>query len=377
MRSIYLDYNATTPLAPAAQESMLPFLAEQFGSPTRGYALGLAAQGAVQDARGKVARMLGAAADEIVFTSGGTESNNLALKGAAILRGLGHGHVVISALEHASVHQPAVFLERLGYDLTVVGCDSSGVVSPADVLNALRPDTLLVSIVHANHEIGTVQPLREIAEICRRREILLHSDASQSVGKLPVNVAELGVDLLSIAGHKMYAPKGIGALYVRREVALEPVLHGEGQERGLRAGMENVPAIAALGAAAHVVELDIVAASGRLGMLRERLWERLAGGIGARLGRNGPEARTLPNTLSVNFPGVNGAELLARCPEVLATTGAAAGNADSPRSPALQAIGLPAAVAAGTIRLSLGWYSSEDEIDRAADSLVYGWENLH
>ncbi len=375
MRSIYLDYNATTPIAPAAQESMLPFLAEHFGSPAANYPVGRACHEALQDARAKVARMIGAATDEIVFTSGGTESNNLALCGMAFQRGLGHGHLIISALEHLSVLHTARFLERLGGDLTVVPCDASGIVNPADVLNALRPNTVLVSVVHANHEIGAVQPIREIAEICRRREIPFHTDASQCLGKLPVNVVELGVDMLTISGHKMYAPKGVGALFVRRECAIEPILHGEGQERGLRAGMENVAAIVGLGAAATVVKQNIEEAAGRLEMLRDRLWERLVAGVRPAPTRNGLPRRTLPNTLSVNFPGVNSADLLARCPEVLASTDAVL-HGSAPRTGALQAIALPAEIAAGAVRFSVGWYTSEEEIDRAADALLNSWDSL-
>ena len=376
MRSIYLDYNATTPLAPAVQESLLPYLAECYGSPAANYPLGRASAQAIQDARGKVAWMLGAAADEIVFTSGGTESNNLALQGVAFRHGPGQGHLIISPVEHASVTQTALFLERLGYELTMLQCDSQGMVRPADVLNALRPDTFLVSVTLAQAEIGTLQPIREIAEICRRRDVLLHSDAAQAPGKFPVNVAELGVDLLSISAHKMYAPKGAGALFVRREVALEPTLHGEAQERGLRAGMENVAAIVGMGAAAGVVAKNVAQAEGRLQMLRDRLWEKLSAAIGSRLTRNGAAERSLPNTLSVNFPGVNAARLLARCPELMASTGAVDEQTGSPRAPALQAMGLPADVAAGTARFSLGWYTSEEEVDQAGDILLNAWESL-
>lgn len=375
MRSIYLDYNATTPVCPAAQEAVLPFLAEHFGLPSSSHALGRAAQAAVNDARGRIARLIGATAEEIVFTSSGTESNNLALKGAAFLRGPGQGHLVISALEHASVAEPAAFLERLGYGLTIVPANESGVIAPTDVLNALQPDTFLVSVMHANNEIGTLQPIREIAEICRRRGVLLHTDAVQTVGKIPVAVAELGVDLLSFSGHKLYAPKGIGALFVRREVALEPVLHGAGHERGLRAGTENVPGIIALGAAATVAEAGLEEDSGRMSVLRDRLQSRLEEAVGETLTVHGRAARRLPNTVSVNFPGVSASELLHRCPELCASASAAQNAGSCAISPTLQAIGLTPDTAAGTIRLSVGWYTTQEEVDRAAELLLNAWES--
>ena len=375
MRLIYLDYNATTPVCPAAQEAMLPFLAEHYGLPASSHALGRACQVAVQDVRGRVARLIGATAEEIVFTSGGTESTNLALKGAAFMRGPGQGHLVVSALEHAAVAEPAAFLERLGYGVTIVPASDSGVVDPTDVLNALQPDTFLVSVMHANNEIGTFQPIREIAEICRRRGILVHTDATQTVGKISVAVAELGVDMLSFSGHKMYAPKGIGALYVRREVALEPVLHGSGHERGLRAGTENVPGIIALGAAAAVVERGLEEAEGRMQVLRDHLQTRLEQAVGPQLVVYGKAARRLPNTLAVNFPRVNAADLLQRCPELCASTPAAQHHGGAAVSATLKAIGVAPERAAGSIRLSVGWYTTQEEVDRAADLLLNAWES--
>ena len=375
MRLIYLDYNATTPVCPAAQEAMLPFLAEHYGLPASSHALGRACQAAVQDARGRVARLIGAAAEEIVFTSSGTESNNLALKGAAFMRGPGQGHLIISALEHAAVAEPAAFLERLGYGVTVVPASDTGVIDPADVLNALQPDTFLVSVMQANNEIGTLQPIREIAEICRRRGILVHTDATQTVGKISVAVAELGVDMLSLSGHKMYAPKGIGALYVRREVALEPVLHGSGHERGLRAGTENVPGIIALGAAAAVVERGLEEAAGRMLVLRDHLQNRLEQAVGEELVVYGKAARRLPNTLAMNLPRVNAAELLQRCPELCASTAAAQHDGGTAISATLKAIGVAPERAAGSIRLSIGWYTTQEDVDGAADLLLNAWES--
>ena len=254
VRQIYLDYNATTPVAESVAKAMWPFLTEYFGNPSSGHAMGRICHEAIEDARGHVAALLGADRDEIVFTSGGTESNNLAIKGI-LLRDhpAADGHLVISAVEHPAVAQVAEHLMRLGYAVTVVACDSHALVDPDDVRKAIRSDTRLVSIMHANNEVGSVQMLREIAAICHERGVLLHTDAAQSVGKVRTKVDELDVDLLSVAGHKMYAPKGIGALFVRQTVDLEPVFHGAGHEKGLRPGTENVPHIVGLGAAAQAV----------------------------------------------------------------------------------------------------------------------------
>jgi len=378
MRTIYLDYNATTPLAPAVQEAMLPFLAEHYGNPSSSHALGCACREAVADARSRVASLVGADSDEIVFTSGGTEANNLALKGLAFRRfPVEKGRLVISAFEHPSVAEPARFLERLGFTLSMAPTSAKGVVDPRQVAAAIRPDTLLVSVMHANNEIGVVQPIREIAEVCRQRGVLLHTDAAQSVGKIRVSVAELGVDLLSIAGHKLYAPKGVGALYVRRSTTLEPLLHGSAHERGLRAGTENVASIVGLGHAAALAEKSLAESGPRLAMFRDRLQNRLQESIGKGLTINGRAAERLPNTLSINFPGVTGGALLRRLPELCASSGAACHSGSTQMSPTLAAIGLSPEVARGAVRLSLGWYTSEEEIDRAASLLIAAWEALH
>lgn len=377
MRTIYLDYNATTPIARPVQEAMLPFLAEHFGNPSSHHALGRAAHEAVQDARVRVAQLLGADRDEIVFTGGGTESNNLAIVGAMFKHApAASGHLVISALEHPSVAEPARFLESLGYDLTVVGCNRQGVVDPAAVEAALRPTTVLVSIMHANNELGTIQPIREIARICRPRGVLVHTDAAQTAGKIPVQVQALEVDLLTVAGHKLYAPKGIGALYVRRGTRLEPVLHGAGHEGGLRPGTENVPYIAALGQAASTAAENLDQVAQRMAALRDRLEQRLAEGLGTSLSVNGRQAPRLPNTLSVNFPDVRGHDLLRRIPELCASTGSACHSGETQLSPTLAAIGLSPSLAQGTVRLSVGWYTTEEEIDRAANLLLAAWEAM-
>jgi cysteine desulfurase len=376
MRSIYLDYNATTPIAPAVREAMLPFLGEHYGNPSSNHALGRACHAAVEDARSRVAVLLGALSEEIVFTSGGSESNNLALKGVLLRQArAASGHLVISALEHPAVVEPARFLERLGYGLTVVGCDRRGVVHPHAVRDAIRPDTALVSVMHANNEIGSIQPIRQIAELCRARGVLLHTDAAQSVGKVPVRVGDLGVDLLTVAGHKVYAPKGVGALYVRRGIALEPLIHGAGHEAGIRAGTENVAYLVGLGKAATLAGNNLEDMSHRMGTLRERLHEKLKEGLGERLSLNGQGCERLPNTLSINMAGANAAQVLERCPELCASTGAACHSGSTRLSATMAAIGLSADLARGTIRLSVGWYTTEDEVDRAASLLVAAWES--
>jgi cysteine desulfurase len=377
MRSLYLDYNATTPVAPSVFEAMTPFLTEHYGNPSSSHALGRACQEAIEDARGKLAALLGADRDEIVFTSGGTESNNLAIKGVIMQDApLVEGHLVISAIEHPAVAEPARYLQRLGFDVTIVPCDSRGLVDPASVAEAIRRDTRLVSIMHANNETGVIQPMGEISEICRERNVLLHTDAAQSVGKIGVFVDELGVDLLSVAGHKLYAPKGIGALYVRRGVQLEPVLHGAGHEGGLRPGTESVPMIVGLGHAAMLAFRSAEESSQRLEDLRDRLFARLAETIGDRLTVNGANAPRLPNTLSVNFPDVATADLLARIPELCASAGSACHSGATSLSPTLAAMGLDSEAARGTMRLSVGWFTSVEEVERAAELLIGAWEDL-
>jgi cysteine desulfurase len=377
MKMIYLDYNATTPVAPSAIEAMLPFLSEHYGNPSSSHALGRACQEAIEDARGKVAALIGADPDEVFFTSGGTESNNLAIQGVMMLNAPPlDGHLIVSAIEHPAVAEPAKHLQRMGFEVTVVRCNGQGVVEPQEIEAAMRPDTRLVSIMHANNETGVIQPLGEISEVCRDHEVLFHTDAAQTIGKIPSYVDELGVDLLTLAGHKLYAPKGVGALYVRRGVKLEPLLRGAGHERGLRPGTENVPYLVGLGHVAMLALKSLDASRQKMAALRDRLYDHLAGAIGSGLRVNGAEAPRLPNTLSVSFPEVAGADLLARIPELCASTGSACHSGHHGMSPTLNAMGLSIAQARGTVRLSVGWYTSEDEIQRAADLLIGAWEAM-
>ncbi|MBC8352850.1 MAG: cysteine desulfurase [Planctomycetes bacterium] len=377
MRQIYLDYNATTPIAPSVQEAMLPFLTEHYGNPSSSHSLGRACHEAIEDSRDRVASLLGADRDEIVFTGGGTESNNIALKGIMMARApVFEGHLVISAIEHPSIAEPAKYLEKLGCRVSVVGCNRHGVVEPEAVAAVLTSDTKLVSILHANNEIGTIQPLKEISELCRSRNILFHTDAAQSIGKIRTYVEELGVDMLTIAGHKLYAPKGVGALYVRPGVALEPYAHGAAHEGGLRPGTENTAFIVALGHACFLAGKAVEDASDRMADLRDRLAKKLQESIGAGLTINGSQAARLPNTLSVNFPEISGGELLARTPEIAASTGSACHASMTKLSDTLAAIRLTPEVARGTVRLSVGWYTSEEDIDRAAELMIGAWESL-
>ena len=376
MTPIYLDYNATTPVAPEVVAAMLPFLQEHFGNPSSDHAYADAPRRAMAAAREEVARLIGAHATEIVFTGSATEANNLAILGVA--RALGHArrHAVISAIEHPAVHEPARRLQALGWALTIVPVDGYGRVDPDAVAAALRSDTALVSIMHANNEVGTLQPVAEIAPLVHSRGALMHTDAAQSAGKVALDVEALGVDLLTLAGHKFHAPKGVGALYVRTSTPISAVLAGAGQEQGLRPGTENIAQIVALGAAARLARERLPETHAHLRALRDRLHARLAQEI-PRLALNGHPGQRLPNTINVSFPGVSGAMLLQRVADrVAAATGSACHAGDAAPSGVLGAMGLPGARIAGAVRLSVGRYNREDEIDAAAAALITAWREL-
>jgi cysteine desulfurase len=374
---VYLDYNATTPLDPAVRAEILPYLNEQFGNPSSAHVYGKTAHEAVDQARRLVAESLSAKPDEIIFTSGGTEASNHALKGVvfAELRGwFGRwakcAHIITSSIEHPATVQPCEFLKRLGCTITVIPVDRQGLVDPDAVRRAITRSTTLISIMHANNEVGTLQPIREIARTAHERGVLVHTDAAQSVGKVSVSVDELGVDLLSVAGHKLYAPKGVGVLYVRKGVTLEPLLHGAGHEGGRRAGTENVPYVVALGTACSLARQSLPQATQRLQQLRDRLWERLRAGLGERVVLNGHQTLRLPNTLNVNFVGCVGADLLQATPEIAASTGSACHEGQVNQSPVLCAMGVPPELGKGAVRLSVGRFTTDDEIDRAAEALI-------
>ncbi|MBI2808956.1 MAG: cysteine desulfurase [Planctomycetes bacterium] len=374
---IYLDYNATTPIDPAVLDAMLPFVREHFGNPSSMHAYGKAAHDAIDIARAQVAALIGAEPAEIVFTGGGTEASNHAIKGAVYARMSGFfarwftsPHIITSTIEHPATLQTCAFLRKLGCKITHVGVDRYGSINPDAVEHAIGGNTTLVSIMHANNEVGTLQPIREVARAAKARGVLVHTDAAQSLGKVAVDVNELGVDLLSIAGHKLYAPKGVGALYVRQGVKLEPFIHGAGHEAGRRAGTENVPYIVALGKACEMAQQSLSTATARLKTLRDRLFDRLHSALGDRVVVNGHPHERLPNTLNVNFLGHIGAELLAKVPGIAASTGSACHEGSITLSPVLCAMGVPPEIGKGALRLTVGRFTTEDEIDRAADLLI-------
>lgn len=372
---IYLDYNATTPIDPQVAAAMLPFLHTEFGNPSSAHARGERARRAVATARTEVAALVNAAPEEIVFTGSATEANNLALLGVA--RALpDRRHVVISAVEHPAVMQPALHLRELGWDVSVAPVDATGRIDPREVAAALRPDTALVSVMHANNEVGTIQPVAEIAALARANGSLMHADAAQSAGKVALDVAALGVDLLTLAGHKMYAPKGIGALFVKTGTPLKAIQFGADQEHGLRPGTENVPQIAGLGAAARLAREGLPAASAKLATLRDDLHRRLAADVPGLL-LNGHAEHRLPNTLHVSFPGVSGRELLAACADtVSASVGSACHSYGDTVSGVLAAMGCDAARARGAVRLSVGRFTTAEEVATAATALIAAWRRL-
>lgn len=368
---IYLDYNATTPVDPAVVEAMLPYLSLHFGNPSSSHRYGHHAHEAVDRARSQVAGLLGCAPDEIIFTGGGSESDNLAIHGIALANKGRGNHIITQVTEHPAVLNTCRALERLhGFRVTYLPVDEDGRVDPADVESAIRKSTILISIMHANNETGTLQPLREIAEIAHRHGALLHTDAAQSVGKIPTLVGELGVDLLTIAGHKLYAPKGIGALYVRRGLQLEPVIYGGGQESGRRSGTENVSYMVALGMASTLAAAQLPESAGRLRRLRDHLQDRLEQELPGRIRLNGHVSERLPNTLNVSVEGVIGEEVLAATPEIASSTGSACHEGNTDPSPVLMAMGRKREVALGALRLTLGRWSDEGEVERAAGLLA-------
>jgi cysteine desulfurase len=371
---IYLDYNATTPVDPIVADAIEPYLRQHFGNPSSTHVYGRNAHQAVEKAREQVAILIGARADEIIFTGCATEANNLAIRGAArALRDKGR-HLITSAVEHPAVEQPFRRLSDDGWEVSVIPVDEYGQVNPAQLSDALRDDTVLVSIMHANNEVGTIQPVEEIAAITQPRGILLHTDAAQSVGKIPVSVDELGIDLLALAGHKFYATKGVGALYVRHGTPLQPVLVGAGHEAGLRPGTENVPAIAGLGEAARLAFERDPGHTQQLRLLRDQLHARLSEAIPGILLNGHPEQR-LPNTLNLSFPGMDGRDLLVHAAaEVAASVGSACHEDGATVSGVLGAMGIKTDRALGAVRLSLGTPSTGAEVERAAKALIAAWQ---
>lgn len=371
---IYLDNNATTPLLPEVVEAMLPYLWAHFGNPSSGHVYGTRARHAVAKAREQAAQLLGCDADELIFTSGGTEANNLAIRGVAEAFA-DRGHFVTTAIEHPATARPCAWLEKKGRSVTRVGVDATGRARVDQAHDEIRADTALVTVMHSNNETGVLQPVRELTALAHAAGALFHTDAAQSLGKVPVNVRELDVDLLSVAGHKLCAPKGVGALYVRRGTPLMPLLLGASHERGLRPGTENVASIVGLGAACEAVGRDLEAAGARMKALRDALWDRLSSGV-AGLARNGHAELCLPNTLSVRFPGVAGDAVLSGAPEVAASTGSACHEGHASASAVILAMGVAPTDALGSVRLTLGRGTTEDDVARASDVLIRSWKRL-
>jgi cysteine desulfurase NifS/selenium donor protein len=369
MKPIYLDYNASTPIDPEVAEAMRPYLFGEFGNPSSAHIYGARARQAVEQARSQVAGLLGCSADEVIFTSGGSESNNLAIKGAALANRDRGDHLITSAVEHPAVSEVCAYLEGQGFRVTRLPVDSHGRVDPGSLAEAIEPGTLLASIMHANHEVGTVQPVAELAAVAREHGVLFHTDAAQSTGKIAANVEELGVDLLSVAGHKLYAPKGVGALYVRRGLSLAKQIHGADHERDLRAGTENVLLVVGLGRACEIAARDLERNGDHMREMRDRLHAGLERELsGLRL--NGHPDLRLPNTLSLAIGGVEAGTLLAEVVEVAASAGAACHSDDVQVSTVLAAMQVPEELALGTIRFTTGRTTTVEEIDRAVASVA-------
>jgi cysteine desulfurase len=372
---IYLDYNATTPIAKEVAEAMMPFVLEDFGNPSSAHPMGVRAKEALEKARGQIARLLGCETNEIIFTSGGTESNNMVLKSLAwTLRNKG-GHIVTTKIEHPAIINTALFLMETGCDVTFLPVDSYGQVDPEEVKKAIRKDTILITVMHANNETGTIQFIADISTIAREHGIAFHTDAAQSVGKIETRVDDLGVDLLTIAGHKLYAPKGVGALYIRDGVAIEPFMHGGGQEMGLRSGTENVMLNVGLGKACWLVSENLADEMPRIRALRDRLHDHIRSAV-PDVALNGHPEMRLPNTLFVSFPGMAGEEILAQIPELCTSTGAACHDRSVTLSHVLAAMGVSKEVGMGAIRLTLGRPTTEEEVDQAARWIVEAVEKM-
>ena len=374
---IYLDYNATTPVDPVVVEAMLPYLSTHFGNPSSSHSYGYVAHHAVDSARAQVARLLGCTPMEITFTGGGSESDNLAIRGIALAYQQRGNHIITQVTEHPGVLNTCRALEQLhGFRVTYLPVDRSGRVSTESVEAAIDDKTVLISIMHANNETGTLQPIAEIARVARKHGVLLHTDAAQSVGKIPVRVEDLGVDLLTVAGHKLYAPKGIGALYTKHGLQLEPAIYGGGQESGRRSGTENVANMVALGTACLLAQEQLAESQVRLQRLRDELQRLMEKYIPDRLHLNGHLTDRLPNTLNVSVDGVIGEEVLADTLEIASSTGSACHEGNTDPSPVLMAMGMSRERALGALRLTLGRWSTEEQIEEAARLLARSMDSL-
>jgi cysteine desulfurase len=375
---VYLDYNATTPVDPRVREAMLPHLEQVFGNPSSDYRYGHAAASALVLARTQVAELIGADPAEIVFTGSGSEADVLAIRGAVLAAGRTHPHVITQTTEHPAVLQTCRALQRLhGVRVTELPVDRDGMLDQAALAAAIEDDTVLVSVMAANNETGALQPVAELAAVARQRGVLFHCDAAQAAGKIPLDVDELGVDLLTVVGHKMYAPKGIAALYVRDGIALEPAVYGGGQEAGRRAGTENVALAAGFGAAAALAGDDLPAATARIVALRDQMHRQLCARLPDRVHLNGPVSARLPNTLNISIDSTRGHDILATTPEIAASTGSACHSGIHTPSPVLTAMGLDTARALGALRLTLGRWSTPNDIATAVTALARSADDTH
>ncbi len=376
---IYLDYQATTPLDERVLDAMLPYFRDKFGNAaSRNHSFGWDAEKAVEQARGEIAKLIGCDAKEIVFTSGATESNNLAIKGVADMYREKGRHLITAPTEHKAVLDPCKRLEQEGCQVTYLPVDKTGRVAVADLAKAIRPDTILVSLMAANNEIGTLHPVEAIGRLCKERGVLFHTDATQGVGKIPIDVERLGIDLLSLSGHKIYGPKGVGALYVRRRnprVRLSPLMDGGGHERGMRSGTLNVPGIVGLGKACELCGLELESERVRLTALRERLWSKLQAGLD-EIYLNGHPTERLPGNLNVSFAFVEGEGLMMGMSELAVSSGSACTSASLEPSYVLRAIGVGDDLAHTSIRFGLGRFTTEAEIDFAAERVVAAVKRL-
>jgi len=358
---IYLDYNATTPIDKEVADAMFPFLYENYGNPSSNHELGVTAKKAVEQAREHVAALINCSSDEIIFTSGGSESNNTAIKGVAFKYRNKGNHIVTSTIEHPAVLNPCNFLKKMDYNISYIPVDEYGVVKIKELENSISSQTILVTVMHSNNETGTLQPIKEIAHFCHKHDVLFHTDASQSVGKVPVDVQELEVDFLTIAGHKLYAPKGIGALYIRKGIEIEPLIHGAGHEKGRRAGTENIVFDVALGKACEIAGKELK--HDHVKQLTEYFYTNIKETFGSRIKLNGHPEKRLPNTLNISFLGYNGHEIINSMEDVAASTGSACHSGSTTISPVLKAMEVSEEAGRGAVRFSLGRYTTKDTID--------------
>lgn len=370
---VYLDHQATTPVDPRVVEALLPYFTEHFGNAaSRNHSFGWAAEAAVENARGQVARLIGASEKEIVFTSGATESNNLALIGAAEMYRERGNHIITSCVEHKSILDTCDALEARGFQITKLPVDKMGQVRVEDLVQAIRPETILVSIMFANNEIGTINRISELSQVCKARGILFHTDAVQAVGKIPVDVNAMGIDLLSLSAHKMYGPKGVAALYVRRKnprVRLAAQQHGGGHERGLRSGTLNVPGIVGLGKACEIAQQSMTEEAKRMAQMRDRLWQVIQQEL-EDVYLNGHPTERLPHNLNVSYAYVEGESLMMGMKDLAVSSGSACTSASLEPSYVLKAIGVGEDLAHTSIRMSVGRFTTDDEIEYAAKRVV-------